>query len=508
MSINKIFLGYFFIIITLVFSILTAYKFFYEIPQQKETIKFHQKQSLIDLSVVLKSNTNDIANLNDYYSTWDASYNYLNSHTPEYLNNFEDSMLKKLKINLIIIADKNYKILYSKYYDAETQLSINMNKKISLNHIGEMYPNINKINKQGYVVINGEYFAYSSQQIRKSNGTGSDLGSLFFLKKVEETFIKHINDLTNLKINIIEKDKSEINYANLNDLLFFENELSFYRIRAIKNNENENIMLLGIEHPKVEIKGLFDKHFFILISATFSAILILQILINRTFILPINQLNSLISYMRKNKKLDTIEYSSRVLEFQKTINNFNSLTEEIIGKNAKIEHLNTTDQLTQLKNKSYFESNIKYLFEVAEKNKYYLGYVLVSIDNLKEHKSSVGTEERNDVLNAISTILESTFVYNYGVVTRLKDKDFLIIIVTNEKNDILNYCETIKSEITREKIESNNANKYITVSIGCSIAKFNEGSDITSNFMLNEAEKAIFTVKNDNESDYHFIEIN
>jgi diguanylate cyclase (GGDEF)-like protein len=511
MSINKIFSIYFSILILFIFSILASYRYFYEIPNNTKNLQHYQQKELNNLNFIFEKNFEQIENVNYYYSTWNDSYEYLIHRNEYYTMNYENTMLTSLKMDMIIIADNNYNLIYNKYYDYKLNKSFNINKKITLSHIGEMYPDDqqDKLSKNGYIYINGKYMIYSSQQVRKTNKMGDNIGAIIFLKELGENFFLDIEKSTNLKISIVENNDVNFNYIGLNEKNRFEDELVFNRLRTLKNVADENVLLINIEHQLQDIKQVFDKSFFILLASIVFSIFIIQKIINKTFTQPIKNLNTLITYMRNNKELKKINYKSKVLEFQKTIDNFNNLTDEIVGKNAKIEVLNNTDQLTKLKNKSYFENNIQELFELSKRNRTYIGYILVNIDNFKEYSTELGKDKSDLTLNKISDIIEQSFLYENGIVTRFKNKEFLVAIETKNKSDFLNYCESIKCELIREKIETNANQKspYITVSSGCAIFKMNDNSSISSDKLLNEAEKNVLELKKSNKDNYKLTDL-
>ena len=166
MNINKIFSIYFTVLILFIFSILGFYRFFYEIPKQKEAISFYQQKELNNLNFIFNKNFEKIQNVNYYYSTWDDSYEYLVSKNEYYKTNYNDSMLINLKFNGVIIVDNNYNIVFNKYYDQQLGKSINIKKKIRISHIGEMYPDEGtSISKKGYIYLNGKYMIYSVNKL-------------------------------------------------------------------------------------------------------------------------------------------------------------------------------------------------------------------------------------------------------------------------------------------------------------------------------------------------------
>lgn len=162
--------------------------------------------------------------------------------------------------------------------------------------------------------------------------------------------------------------------------------------------------------------------------------------------------------------------------------------------------LSYTDKLTGLPNRCYLLSLFEDYLDKYDKNKFMLGVLFLDLDGFKPINDNFGHDVGDKVLKEISKRLVKS-VRNIDTVSRIGGDEFVILIPHIVNEDIL---ETIASriiEVTNEKMDINNYEIKITVSIGISIYSKN---GFEMNDLIKKADIAMYRIKKKGKNGYSF----
>jgi sensor domain CHASE-containing protein len=248
----------------------------------------------------LKSNSiNQSTKIKDW-AFWDDTYKFINDKNTEYIeSNLGDETLVSINLNAIVFIDNNNEIIFSKFLDLESKTNLP-----DENFISYINTNINDIKKlkekkDGFNIIKlieGDMII-SSEDILKSDGTGTSRGTIIFGTFLNNSLIKNISEFTRFHTNIYPY----INSEKIQDLFIAKNNLSIsnkYFVEASSNDFVYGYSLIydiydkPIDIIKVEIprdiynqgKSTVTSFFLIIISFLF-IIGILIIYLIKLFIL-------------------------------------------------------------------------------------------------------------------------------------------------------------------------------------------------------------------------------
>lgn len=141
---------------------------------------------------------------------------------------------------------------------------------------------------------------------------------------------------------------------------------------------------------------------------------------------------------------------------------------ELKKVNKKLEKLSITDQLTNLKNRRYFDEVFEKEFAQAKRNKTVFGIMIFDIDYFKKLNDTYGHQKGDEALVTVAAAILKVCKRPNDFCFRIGGEEFAIII-TNEKIDTPEQlAKILQEEVAALKIPNENSeiSDYLTLSIG------------------------------------------
>jgi diguanylate cyclase (GGDEF)-like protein len=133
--------------------------------------------------------------------------------------------------------------------------------------------------------------------------------------------------------------------------------------------------------------------------------------------------------------------------------------------NKKLKYLSEKDYLTGIDNRrSYFKKGIE-LFEAPLEEPYELYVSMLDLDKFKNINDTFGHNIGDDVLKEFTKIIENQLDEN-DIFARLGGEEFSIILVSDNKDDVITKFETIKNRVKNIDLKVDGKPLEISVSIG------------------------------------------
>lgn len=201
------------------------------------------------------------------------------------------------------------------------------------------------------------------------------------------------------------------------------------------------------------------------------------IILNRSIVNPINQLENWASNFSRNTELSPLALNS-YREFEYIATTYNKLAEMLHEDQLVLEQLSQKDELTQLYNRRYFIHRL--VDEHNRHQRYSTRYslMLIDVDHLSSVSQNYGEQVCDLTLVQISKMLEDAirptdFLARYG------SDEFIIILPEVEVHGANITAERIRNSISEYVFKINEFKFGITVSIGYSLVQENQSlSDV------------------------------
>jgi len=165
------------------------------------------------------------------------------------------------------------------------------------------------------------------------------------------------------------------------------------------------------------------------------------------------------------------EAQDRALEIQRKANEtlevkVKERTTELERANEKLAHLSTTDGLTGLRNRRYFDEIITREFQRAIREQETLSILMLDIDLFKKVNDVHGHQAGDEVLIGVSQVLAKILNRKTDLVARYGGEEFAIILPNTDLAGAYRVAEIARLEIERRIHHFDQIEISVTVSIG------------------------------------------
>ena len=186
-----------------------------------------------------------------------------------------------------------------------------------------------------------------------------------------------------------------------------------------------------------------------------------------------------------------------MIVFYSTVKKFFEFIEEKliekIDKIQKLEKHSNLDELTRVKNRRGFNSDLRKAIDTAKRSQSELAVAILDIDFFKQYNDSKGHPAGDLCLKSVASILRSQCQRSIDSVCRIGGEEFALIMPATSANQAAIVIEKIRTTLAKARIEhpKSSISEYVTVSIG--IAEFEEADDFES--LYQRADKAMYKAK-------------
>jgi two-component system, NtrC family, sensor kinase len=195
---------------------------FVQIEQQKARRDVEQV-----LSVIANKQADLLGDVTDY-AEWDASYEFAQGQSPEYIGtDLTEASFTGPKLDLIRIANAQGQVIYSSGFDHQTRKPLPFPSELQAD-LSQNLTNLpeNNQSQQGFVMA-AQPVMIAARPIVRSDGKGKAAGLILFGKYLDQEVIRQLEDMTQLSIVLhpipFESDAS--NASNIDALQPIETRL-------------------------------------------------------------------------------------------------------------------------------------------------------------------------------------------------------------------------------------------------------------------------------------------
>lgn len=193
-------------------------------------------------------------------------------------------------------------------------------------------------------------------------------------------------------------------------------------------------------------------------------------------------------------KVSVIESESHGKSMVSKINIHRAMQEreEMQRQMCVLENASQLDDLTGLFNRRHFNKMVSKL--VQKEDTVALGFIMMDVDYFKQYNDFYGHFKGDSALQAVARVLQKNI--KEGIyATRYGGDEFVCLCVNIEEETVEEYVRNIIGDLRDQEIphEKNKDWGILSISVGYCIEPF--GNDKTAEFLLNLADKALYSVK-------------
>lgn len=146
-----------------------------------------------------------------------------------------------------------------------------------------------------------------------------------------------------------------------------------------------------------------------------------------------------------------------------------SLLAITLEENSRLEQLATTDQLTKLYTRNYFEKRLQEEFTRVQRHGGVISLLLLEIDNFKQINDTCGYQQGLKVLQETSELLRNTVRKEIDIACRYGNKHFIVLLPSTNVDGAYILAERVRHRCEKRKFTTSQGIPIkVTVSIGIS----------------------------------------
>ena len=168
-------------------------------------------------------------------------------------------------------------------------------------------------------------------------------------------------------------------------------------------------------------------------------------------------------------------------------------TEDLELLNQRLQEESTTDALTRVRNRRYFDQRFYTLYQDAFRQQTPLALLLIDIDHFKQFNDSYGHQLGDSVLQKVAQTMQQAVKRPQDSVYRYGGEEFAILLPNTDASGAMQVAEQVRTRIDRLRINHEDELLSVTASIGlcADIPQRREQQDL----LCQQADKALYQAK-------------
>jgi len=194
----------------------------------------------------------------------------------------------------------------------------------------------------------------------------------------------------------------------------------------------------------------------------------------------------------RTKELANQELEQRVLS---RTNDLNAAMAQLSQANARLQLLSTTDGLTQIGNRAYFDAAAITEMRRAERQKGAISFILLDIDHFKRVNDTFGHPAGDACLRALADMLRPRIDRAGDILARYGGEEFVIALTGVDLSGTIALAEELRKATDRLRVEFDGKPLRFTASFG--VVSVIPHAGLSLEDLVAAADRALYAAKHD-----------
>ena len=411
--------------------------------------------------------------------------------------NATNERLPSLKKLILSTDNKQYMSRYYQYETALHELQGNIEKALySYKKYKEVQEKVNNEEAKNKLErITNENMRNLINRLNVIADVGRDITSNLDLEKAVYAIYKHVNNMMKADVfGIAYLDKDVLNYE-----LFIENDKKI-PVLSRKLTDCNSFGVWCINNDKEIIINDLEREYSNYVRDV-SFLLTGENDPQSLIFIPLKLEEKIIGII----SVQSYDKNAYLLEDFETLKILATYI-AIALKNAKQSHelkiLSTVDELTNLYNRRYFNTQMNKLCEKSTDECKQVALMILDIDFFKKVNDVYGHPAGDIILKQVSSMLVESFEDFAELVARIGGEEFAVLLYDKDLDQLLTYAEKFRKVIEELEIKTEGKVIGVTISIGISLA--NETTAEMRKTLFTNADEALYISKNNGRNQVNF----
>lgn len=178
-------------------------------------------------------------------------------------------------------------------------------------------------------------------------------------------------------------------------------------------------------------------------------------------------------------------------QLQTKMGQLNEFSKKLIDSNVKLKEMATTDELTSLYNRRYFD--LRLIEEVGRSERYQqeLSLIMLDFDDFKQYNDTHGHPTGDKLLRDMGAFLSHT-VRKSDIVFRYGGDEFVVLVPGCDIHMAKQLADKLVSEISQHPFKDLRGAVIGSVTVSCGVSRYDQDIDL----FVAEADKHLYAAKN------------
>ena len=199
------------------------------------------------------------------------------------------------------------------------------------------------------------------------------------------------------------------------------------------------------------------------------------------------------------KPISEIVFGAKIRAMQRIVlmrSSLLALTRKLDAANQELVRISSSDGLTGIANRRYFDQAISVEWRRARRHSNSIAMMVCDIDNFKLFNDTYGHQAGDDCLRKVATAIRQHTERPSDIVARYGGEEFAVVLPETTIGGALMVAEKIRQAIRELNIpHASSASGRVTMSIG--IASAAPGFDNPPDDLIQAADKALYRAKHE-----------
>jgi signal transduction histidine kinase len=222
----------------IIFCALHAAASFIIMPSYKDIENQQTKQSVNQALTTLNYRLVELHEKVRDYAAWDDTYQFVQTHNPEYTEINLDTAFKNLRLNLIVVVDNNGNLVYCGSYDLNNAV-LTVTSREATDYLAKVFWAFEELDqsKSGIISLDNQPVLVSISPVLTSSGEGPVMGGMLFGKYLDSPEMERISEIIGYNFSI----------SNIDDFILQSENSQI----ADALNENPQAVLVQEKTPEI-----------------------------------------------------------------------------------------------------------------------------------------------------------------------------------------------------------------------------------------------------------------
>ncbi len=204
----------------------------------------------------------------------------------------------------------------------------------------------------------------------------------------------------------------------------------------------------------------------------------------------------LINRTKNGDYLWVFAYVSPILDENGDICGYTQIRQNITDR-KRAEALSITDELTTLYNRRHFNNQFPQELARAERDKRYIGLLIIDIDHFKQYNDNYGHQRGDEALRSVALALKGGLRRAGDFAFRLGGEEFAVVVTADDSDAIREVAEDLRRAVADLGLahEFSPAADHVSVSIGVRINRGRGEPPADAEVIYRRADDALYKAK-------------